>query len=68
MEEFFSKATYENAFKKRLFWELLCRDFGEVTAVHSGEWMNRLTSDSVVVAEGLATIVPSAAGMITSRL
>ena len=63
--EEFSKATYENAFKKRLFGELLCRDFGEVTAVHSGEWMNRLTSDSVVVAEGLATIVPSAAGMIT---
>lgn len=63
--EEFSKATYENSFKKRLFGELLCRDFGEVTAVHSGEWMNRLTSDSVVVAEGLATIVPGAAGMIT---
>ena len=63
--EEFSKATYENAFKKRLFGELLCRDFGEVNAVHSGEWMNRLTSDSVVVAEGLATIVPSVAGMIT---
>ena len=63
--EEFSKATYENAFKKRLFRELLMRDFGEVTAVHSGEWMNRLTSDTVVVAEGLATIVPGVAGMMT---
>lgn len=63
--EEFSKSTYENAFKKRLFRELLMRDYGEVTAVHSGEWMNRLTSDTVVVAEGLATIVPGVAGMIT---
>lgn len=63
--EEFSRATYENAFKKRLFRELLMRDFCEVTAVHSGEWMNRLTSDTVVVAEGLATIVPGVAGMIT---
>lgn len=63
--EEFSKSTYENAFKKRLFRELLMRDYEEVTAVHSGEWMNRLTSDTVVVAEGLATIVPGVAGMIT---
>ena len=63
--EEFSKATYENVFKKRLFWELLNRDYGAVTAVHSGEWMNRLTSDTVVVAEGLATIIPGVAGMIT---
>ena len=56
--EEFSNSTYEIAFKKRLFRELLKRDYGEVTAVHSGEWMNRLTSDTVVVAEVLSTIVP----------
>ena len=63
--EEFSKSTYENDFKKRLFGQLLMRDFCEVTAVHSGEWMNRLTSDTAVVAEGLSTIVPGVAGMIT---
>ena len=61
----FSKSTYENAFKKRLFRELLMRDYREVTSVHSGEWMNRLTSDAVVVSEGLSTIVPGVGGMIT---
>ena len=66
--EEFSKSTYENAFKKRLFGQLLMRDYGEVTAVHSGEWMNRLTSDTVVVAEGLSTIVPGVAGMITKMV
>ena len=63
--EEFSKAAYENAFKKRLFSGLLTRSYGVVTATHSGEWMNRLTSDTVVVAEGLATIVPGIAGMVT---
>ena len=64
MEEL-SKSSYENAFKQRLFHELLTRDYGEVTATHSGEWMNRLTSDTVVVASGLTTIVPGIAGMLT---
>ena len=41
------------------------RDYREVTSVHSGEWMNRLTSDAVVVSEGLSTIVPGVGGMIT---
>ena len=63
--EEFSKATYENAFKKWLFAGLLTHNYGAVTATHSGEWMNRLTSDTVVVAEGLATIVPGVAGMVT---
>lgn len=63
--EEFSKAAYENAFKKRLFAGLLTHSYGVVTATHSGEWMNRLTSDTVVVSEGLATIVPGVAGMIT---
>lgn len=63
--EEFSKAAYENAFKKRLFAGLLTHSYGVVTATHSGEWMNRLTSDTVVVSEGLATIVPGVAGMAT---
>lgn len=63
--EEYAKATYENAFKSRLFAGLLTHNYGAVTATHSGEWMNRLTSDTVVVSEGLATIVPGVAGMIT---
>ena len=63
--EEYAKATYENAFKGRLFAGLLTHNYGAVTATHSGEWMNRLTSDTVVVSEGLATIVPGVAGMVT---
>lgn len=59
-----SRASLENALKLRLLDALLRGDFGRVAAVHSGEWMNRLTSDAKVVAEGVAEIVPGAAGMV----
>ena len=59
-----SRASLENALKLRLFDALMHGDFGRVAAVHSGEWMNRLTSDAKVVADGVADIVPGAVGML----
>lgn len=59
----FTKSRLENRFKERLFSTLLTRDYAHVTAVHSGEWMNRLTSDTVVVADGLTLIFPDLIGM-----
>lgn len=58
-----SKSTIENAFKNRLAKTLLKKDYLRVSAVHSGEWMNRLTSDTVVVANGYVEILPGLAGM-----
>lgn len=63
MDEY-ARSGYENCFKSRLFDQLLWGRYEEVTGVHSGEWMNRLTSDTVVVAEGLTTIVPGLVGML----
>lgn len=58
------RAQLENLLKQRLFSCLLRKDYASVTGVHSGEWMNRLTSDTVVVANGLTGILPSAGGML----
>lgn len=58
-----SKATFENACKARLFKQILHRDYQSVTSIHSAEWMNRLTSDTVVVSTGLTEIVPGIMGM-----
>lgn len=58
-----SKSTFENACKARLFQQILHRDYSYVTSIHSAEWMNRLTSDTVVVSTGLTEIVPGIAGM-----
>ena len=59
-----SGATLENIFKARLTGHILRKDFVRVNAVHSGEWMNRLTNDTVVVARSYVEILPGLAGMI----
>ena len=62
--EEFCCARLENVLKRRLFDTLLCRDYASVTAVHTGEWMNRLTSDTSIVARGAAQILPNVGGML----
>lgn len=59
----YSRASLENCFKERLFSNILGRRYADSTAVHSGEWMNRLTSDTTVVADGLTQIIPGFLGM-----
>ena len=54
----FSRASFENIFKHRLTATLLQRDYLRVSSVHSGEWMNRLTNDTMVVANGYVEIIP----------
>ena len=59
-----SKSTLENTFKGRLMDTLLHRDLLRVSAVHTGEWINRLTNDAKVVADGYVDIVPGLSGMV----
>ena len=63
-----SRATFENKLKSRLFGNLLRRDFSAVTAVHSGEWLNRLTSDTTVVAGNLTEILPNVVEMLVKMI
>lgn len=58
----------ENTLKTRLFSRLLGRSYGDVTSVHTAQWMNRLTSDTVVVANGIAQIIPNLCGMAVKML
>ena len=60
----YTSAAVENRFKHRLFSVLLTGDYASVTAVHSGEWMNRLTSDTTIIAGGVTQIVPGLIGML----
>ncbi len=57
-------STMENVLKSRLFSCLLDKHYADVVAVHSGEWMNRLTSDTVVVAGGMVEILPGVTGLL----
>ena len=58
------RSDIENTFKQRLFHEILNRDYARVSAVHSGEWLNRLTNDTAVVANAYTEILPGLTGML----
>ncbi len=58
-----SRSSLENQFKRRLFGNILYKDFAKVSSVHSGEWMNRLTNDCMVTANNFTEILPGMAGM-----
>ena len=57
------RSGLENAFKQRLLHALLRKDYNAVSALHSAEWLNRLTNDAVVVANSMVEILPNLAGM-----
>lgn len=64
----YANATYENRLKGRLFQTLLHKNYASVTAIHSGEWQNRLTADTVVVSDGLVQILPGIVGMMVKLI
>ena len=66
--EEYTRASIENACKSRLFSALLEKEYSRVTGMHSGEWLNRLTSDTVVCASGAVEIVPGIAGMLVKMV
>lgn len=58
------QAKLEMHLKSSLFREILKKDFEEINRYHSGELLNRLTSDISVISNGITGIVPSAAYFI----
>ncbi len=56
------------ALQKRSFGILMRKDFSEVTSRHSGDLLNRLTSDVKVVTDGASTIIPSLVSLISRLL
>ena len=59
-----AKADIENAFKLRLLDNILRKDYASVSATHTAEWLNRLTSDTAVVAGGAVEILPGLFGTV----
>lgn len=58
-----TRSTFENIFKQRETQYILQRDYASVRTIHTGEWMNRLTNDTAVVANGYMETIPKFAGM-----
>lgn len=62
------KVAMEKNFRMHAFSELLRRDYAQVTKMHTGEWMNRITSDTNVVAQAVTTILPELTGALVRML
>lgn len=63
-----SKSVLDRTFRMHTFSQLLRREYAQITRVHTGEWMNRITSDASVVSAAVATIVPELIGAIVRML
>ena len=54
--------------KQHTFSRLMCKEWAAFRAYHSGELLNRMTSDSRVVVNGLVGLIPHLVSMITSLI
>ena len=63
-----SKVSLDKKFRIHTFSELLHRDYAQITRIHTGEWMNRINSDTSVVSVAVATILPELTGAVVRML
>ncbi len=59
-----SKADIENTFKQRLMDNILRKEYASVSTTHTAEWLNRLTNDTTIVANGAVEILPGLFGTV----
>lgn len=67
-----SKLLYESArakteikVKGKIFDLILTKDYSQVTKYHSGDILNRLTSDVIVITDGIMGLLPNVLSLIT---
>lgn len=60
----YGRAEIENKLKSKLISEIMHRDYAKVSDVHSQNWMNKITSDTSIVANGVITILPNLISML----
>ena len=59
-----ARSDIENCFKQRLTDNILRKEYSAVSATHTAEWLNRLTNDTTVVADGIVEILPGLVGTV----
>ena len=53
-----------NNLQSQLFSILLQKDYYYVTCLHSQEWMNRITADSLTISDAVSKMVPGVVGIV----
>lgn len=60
----FIVSNIENKLKLKVFRNIISKNIQTIESLHSEDWMNRLTSDTVVVASSISTIIPDVSGIV----
>lgn len=63
-----TRAGIENRLRQKVFRGVLRADYGRMKEFHTGELMNRITSDTAIVTDGAVTLVPSLLSMVVRIL
>lgn len=58
-----TRAVIENRFRQKVFGEILRTEYGKTKEYHTGELLNRITSDSAVITDGAVSLIPSVCSM-----
>lgn len=66
--EEYVRSGMENVIKTRLYETILSRKYSSITAFHTGELLNRITNDAVVVADGFVQIIPGIIAMLVKLI
>lgn len=59
-----TKAAIDNRLRQRMFHGILKSEYSDVKGYHTGELMNRITSDVSVITDGAVTLLPSIISMV----
>ena len=59
-----ARASIENQFRQKAFCGVLRTDYSRMKEYHTGELMNRITSDTLVVTDGVVTLLPDFLSMV----
>lgn len=59
-----NRAEIENSLKKYFYENLLKKEYSIITDLHSGQWLNRLTSDTEIVANEIVGCLPGMFSML----
>lgn len=59
-----TKSAIENKLKRHIYEIILTRDFSTLSAYHTGELQNRMTSDTVIISDGITTVLPNVTAML----
>ena len=59
-----TRAVIDNRFRQKMFHGILKSEYSDMKEYHTGELMNRITSDTSVITDGAVTLLPSILSMI----